>query len=169
MDFILHVAHPHIGVFTAIDAVHSEQFGSPANIANEEIKMALHTTELVFLNVDDIYAMQLFPSIQVDKLTYQTQGYQQEADITFSTCHFILGEANHELQSVFSLNLKEKKYIITTNLIGKANYGYIGVALAIVEVLHFQQRPKGATRHDTEHCPMISDGGEVELSYTLQP
>ena len=89
MDFILKVAHPDIGVFTAIDAVHSEQFGSPAEIANEEIKMALHTKELVFLNADDSYALQLLPRIQVDVLTYQTKGHQSEADITFGGGDFI--------------------------------------------------------------------------------
>ena len=89
MDFILKVAHPDIGVFTAIDAVHSEQFGSPAEIAHEEIKMALHTKELVFLNQDDTYAVQLLPRIQVDVLTYQTKGYESEADISFRDCDFI--------------------------------------------------------------------------------
>jgi len=90
MDFILKIAHPDIGVFTAIDAVHSEQFGSPDEIAREEIKMALHTKELVFLNQDDPYAMQLLPRIQVDKITYQTQGYEQTADISFDSCDFVL-------------------------------------------------------------------------------
>jgi UDP-N-acetylmuramyl pentapeptide synthase len=139
MDFILKVAHPNIGVFTAIDAVHSEQFGSPADIANEEIKMALHTKDLVFLNADDQYAMQLLPNIQKDKLTYQTQGHKSNADITFSECDFLLGKNAHEIQSAFSLNIKGKTYHIKTNLIGKANYGYIGVALTIVETLAYQQ------------------------------
>jgi UDP-N-acetylmuramyl pentapeptide synthase len=138
MDFILKVAHPDIGIFTAIDAVHSEQFGSPADIANEESKMVLHTKELVFLNRDDTSAMQLFSRIQVDKLTYQTQGYESEADISFKKGRFVLGAEKHEIQSAFSFSLKGKEYQVTTNLIGKANYGYLGVALAIVETLAYQ-------------------------------
>ena len=67
MDFILKVAHPDIWVFTAIDAVHSEQFGNPQKIASEEIKMALNTKSLVFLNANDQYAQQLAPRIKVDK------------------------------------------------------------------------------------------------------
>jgi UDP-N-acetylmuramyl pentapeptide synthase len=46
MDFLLKIAKPHIGVFTAIDAVHSEQFGNPAEIAREEIKMLKNTLEM---------------------------------------------------------------------------------------------------------------------------
>jgi UDP-N-acetylmuramoyl-tripeptide--D-alanyl-D-alanine ligase len=46
MDFLLKIAKPHIGVFTAIDAVHSEQFGNPAEIAKEEIKMLKSTLEI---------------------------------------------------------------------------------------------------------------------------
>jgi UDP-N-acetylmuramoyl-tripeptide--D-alanyl-D-alanine ligase len=162
MDFILKVAHPDIGIFTAIDAVHSEQFGSPTEIANEEIKMALHTKELVFLNQDDTYAMQLLPRIQVDKLTYQTKGYGKEADISFSECDFLLGAKKHEIQSAFSLNIKGKSYQITTNLIGKANYGYIGVALGIVEVLAYQE---GAVNEHKE--PFLP--ATLHLTYTLQP
>jgi UDP-N-acetylmuramoyl-tripeptide--D-alanyl-D-alanine ligase len=162
MDFILKVAHPDIGVFTAIDSVHSEQFGSPAEIANEEIKMALHTKELVFLNQDDIYATQLIPRLHVDKLTYQTKGHQSKADITFSDCNFILGEEKHDIQSAFSLNLRGKKYKITTNLIGKANYGYLGVALGIVEVLTYQK----GTANQQKDFALPSN---IQLSYTLQP
>ncbi|MDR2190716.1 MAG: hypothetical protein LBP53_06125 [Candidatus Peribacteria bacterium] len=138
MDFILKVAHPDIGIFTAIDAVHSEQFGSPAAIANEESKMALHTKEVVFLNQDDTYAMQLLPRIQVDKLTYQTKGYEKQADIAFTDCKFVLGAVPHEISSAFDVELKGNTYHIQTNLMGKVNYGYIGVALAIVEILAYQ-------------------------------
>jgi len=159
MDFILQVAHPDIGIFTALDAVHSEQFGSPAEIAKEEIKMALHTKELVFLNADDPYAMQLLPRLQVDKLTYQTKGYEQIADISFSVCDFILGAANHEVKSVFSLDIKGTKYQITTNLVGKANYGYIGVALAIAETIAYQQ---GQRKKDKGQR-------NWELNFELQP
>jgi UDP-N-acetylmuramoyl-tripeptide--D-alanyl-D-alanine ligase len=162
MDFILKVAHPDIGVFTAIDAVHSEQFGSPTEIANEEIKMALHTKELVFLNQDDPYAMQLFPRIQIDKLTYQTKGYGKEANISFTDCDFLIGEKKHEIQSTFSLHLKGKSYQVTTNLIGKSNYGYIGVALGIVEVLAYQEKKNNKQKEPFLPTPL-------HLTYTLQP
>ncbi len=140
MEFLLKIAKPDIGVFTAIDSVHSEQFGSPAGIAEEEIKMALNTKEIVFLNANDPYAMQIFPNIIVDKFTYQTQANTREkennADLRIEETHFILGEENHEIKSTFSLFLKSKKIQITTNLLGKTNYGYIAVALAIVDIFY---------------------------------
>jgi len=73
MDFLLSIAKPHIGVFTAIDAVHSEQFGDPSKIAHEEVKMIKDTTEVAFLNANDVYAMQLRDHIHIDAFTYQTE------------------------------------------------------------------------------------------------
>jgi UDP-N-acetylmuramoyl-tripeptide--D-alanyl-D-alanine ligase len=177
MDFILKIAHPDIGVFTVIDAVHSEQFGSPDEIAREEIKMALHTKELVFLNQDDPYAMQLLPRIQVDKITYQTQGYEQTADISFNSCDFVLGTTHYDIRSVFFLDIKGNHYQITTNLIGKANYGYIGVALAIVEILAYQapfvKGGMGGFLKRTQNPPSFGhppyEEGLLELNYELQP
>lgn len=72
MEFLLKIAKPQIGVFTAIDAVHSEQFGDPSKIAHEEVKMIKGTTEVAFLNANDVYAMQLKDHIGIDTFTYQT-------------------------------------------------------------------------------------------------
>ena len=72
MEFLLSINKPNIGVFTAIDAVHSEQFGSPADIAEEEVKMVKNTRETVLLNRDDAYAKQVCDRIGVDVLTYTT-------------------------------------------------------------------------------------------------
>jgi len=73
MEFLVKIAKPHIGVFTAIDAVHSEQFGDPSKIANEEVKMIKNTLEVAFLNENDGYAMQLKDMIKIDKFVYQTE------------------------------------------------------------------------------------------------
>lgn len=73
MDFLLSIVKPDIGVFTAIDSVHSEQFGDPGAIAKEEIKMILATKETAFLNRDDDYAVQLYPRVQIEKFSYQTE------------------------------------------------------------------------------------------------
>ncbi len=73
MEFLLKIVKPHIGVFTAIDAVHSEQFGDPSKIAEEEVKMIRSTLEAAFLNENDTYAMQLKDTINIDKFTYQTE------------------------------------------------------------------------------------------------
>jgi UDP-N-acetylmuramoyl-tripeptide--D-alanyl-D-alanine ligase len=73
MDFLLEIVKPDIGIFTAIDSVHSEQFGDPQAIAVEEIKMILATKETAFLNRDDDYAVQLYPRFSGEKFWYQTE------------------------------------------------------------------------------------------------
>ena len=160
MDFILKVAHPDIWVFTAIDAVHSEQFGNPQKIASEEIKMALNTKSLVFLNANDEYAQQLAPRIKVDKLMYKTFDTDNiEADIYFDEHSFKKWKENADLKSHFSLHIKDKKYEIETNLFGKMNYGYIGVAIWIIETLAYQWK-------EDLH---LKNKDKLELTYKLQP
>jgi UDP-N-acetylmuramyl pentapeptide synthase len=73
MEFLLEIVKPHIGLFTAIDSVHSLQFGNPDEIAKEEKKMIQNTLEFAFLNVDDVYAMSLIKNLEIDYLTYQTE------------------------------------------------------------------------------------------------
>lgn len=160
MDFILKVAHPDIWVFTAIDAVHSEQFGNPQKIANEEIKMALNTKSLVFLNANDEYAQQLALRIKVDKLKYKTFDTDDiKADIYFHHNSFKKWKENSDLISHFSLHIKEHKYEIETNLFGKMNYGYIGVSIWIAETLAY--RWKKDLR--------LPSNKKLNLTYRLQP
>lgn len=90
MEFLLSIAKPQIGVFTAIDSVHSEQFGDPSKIAHEEVKMIKGTTEVAFLNANDTYAMQLRDHIYIDTFTYQTEGHESKANIRFANEKFVL-------------------------------------------------------------------------------
>lgn len=160
MDFILKVAHPDIWVFTAIDAVHSEQFWDPQKIANEEIKMALNTKNLVFLNANDEYAMQLVDKIKVDKLIYKTFNDDKlEADIFFDEQNYIKGEWIAEIKSEFLLHIRNQKYKIQTNQYWKMNYWYIWVALCIAETLAYQW----------EEDIHLTKNKHVELKYKLQP
>ena len=71
-------------MFTAIDAVHSEQFGNPAEIAREEAKMVKSTREIAFLNADDVYAQEVMGALEIDCFSYQTLGYESSADLHFS-------------------------------------------------------------------------------------
>ena len=160
MDFILKVAHPDIWVFTAIDAVHSEQFGNPQKIASEEIKMALNTKSLVFLNANDEYAQQLAPRIKVDKLMYKTFDTDNiEADIYFDEHSFKKWKENADLKSHFDLHIKDQTYRIETNLFGKMNYGYIGVSVWIAETLAYRWK------QDLH----LKNKDKLELTYKLQP
>ena len=160
MDFILKVAHPDIWVFTAIDAVHSEQFWNPQKIASEEIKMALNTKSLVFLNANDEYAQQLAPNIKIDKLMYKTFDTDNvKADIYFDKHSFKKWKENANLKSKFSLHIKDQKYEIETNLFWKMNYGYIWVAIWIAETLAYRWKAD-------LNLPNKKD---LELTYKLQP
>ena len=160
MDFILKVAHPDIWVFTAIDAVHSEQFWNPQKIANEEIKMALNTKSLVFLNANDEYAQQLAPKIKVDKLMYKTFDDEKlKSDIFFDQYSVKKWKENANLKSHFNLHIKEQEYKIETNLFGKMNYGYIGVAFCIAETLAYRWK-------EDLH---LKNKDKLELIYKLQP
>ena len=156
MEFLINIAKPDIGVFTAIDAVHSEQFGNPAEIAKEEVKMIKNTKEIAFLNANDTYAQQLKDMIQIDKITYQTQGHELTADIHHAKETF--HEKNGNIEVMFDLSLRGHEYHIHTNLLGKPNYGYIGVALAITEIMARKTQKK-------EHI-LPKD---LHVDYQLQP
>lgn len=136
MEFLLNIVQPQIWVFTAIDSVHSMQFGSPENIAKEEKKMVQNTLDLALLNIDDKDAMSLVDDIEIDYLTYQTQWYDSKWDITFSNEKFEYKDDN--LYSNFDLSIRQKNVNITTNILWKANYGYIWVALAILDIINYK-------------------------------
>ena len=140
MEFLIHIAKPHIWVFTAIDSVHSEQFGNPAEIAKEEVKMIQNTLEMWFLNANDIYAIQLKDMIKIDYLMYQTQWYDIPADITFDKEKFFLWDIQWHLWVSFDLHIKKNVHHIQTNILGKANYGYVWVALTIAEIISWKPK-----------------------------
>jgi len=167
MEFLLTIAKPHIGIFTAIDSVHSEQFGNPAEIAREEVKMLKNTLEIGFLNANDPYAIQLKEKLEIDYLTYQTEGHEIVADITFKDEKFFVADFKWGIGVQFNLRIKEKKYSIRTNILWKANYGYIGLWLAISGILDYQYARAEARPEN----PVLRNGSheQIELQYTLQP
>lgn len=136
MEFLVSINKPHIWVFTAIDAVHSEQFWNPTEIAREEVKMVKNTREIAFLNADDIYAQQIVWTLWIDKFTYQTLWYDSKADIHFENENVTVSNENkHFVLSEFDIYIKKEKNHLKTNLLGKPNYWYICVALCIAEIL----------------------------------
>ncbi|MEI7918707.1 MAG: Mur ligase family protein [bacterium] len=167
MDFLLTITKPNIGIFTAIDAVHSEQFGNPAEIAREEVKMLKSTLEMGFLNANDMYAIQLKDQLYIDYLTYQTEGNDITADITFNDEKFFVADFKGGVGVQFNLRIKQKKYTIKTNILGKANYGYIGLGLAVASILDY----KYARAESKAENPILKSGShqEIQLNYQLQP
>jgi UDP-N-acetylmuramyl pentapeptide synthase len=96
----------------------------------------------------------------VDKLMYKTFDTDNiEADIYFDSHSFKKWKENADLKSHFSLHIKDKKYEVETNLFGKMNYGYIGVAIWIAETLAYQWKS------DLN----LPDKKKLELTYKLQP
>ncbi len=136
MDFLLTIAKPDIGVFTAIDSVHSEQFWDPAAIANEEVKMIQNTKELAFLNFNDTYAMQLSSQIEIEQLTYLSQWNSKTPDIYFDNIK--IKKSEQTPKSELFLYIKWEKIAVETNLFAKSNYWYIWVALAIAETIDYK-------------------------------
>ena len=167
MEFLLSIAKPDIGVFTAIDAVHSEQFGNPQEIAREEVKMVKHTKSTVFLNSDDPYAMEVKDMLNVDTFLYQTAEHHKEPkeleDISFSNADFTLTK-NKLPQLEATIAIRNTKLNIKTNLLSKENLGYIGVALTIAEIIQHKISPK------KEHLlEKLSEQKTIPLHYNLQP
>lgn len=164
MEFLLSINKPHVWVFTAIDAVHSEQFGSPADIAHEEVKMVKNAREIVLLNEDDAYARQVRDQIAVDIFSYTTSGLN-DADLSFSHESIEENEGkNHKSKSEFLISfdakIKDKIYSLQTNLIGKPNYGYLLVGLAIAQICVRKFRGEELDMQYFLEEPLI---------YTLQP
>lgn len=143
MEFLIWINKPHIWVFTAIDAVHSEQFGSPAEIAHEEVKMLQNTREIGFLNLDDTYARQLREQLEIDKFSYAASG-EWATDISFANeaMQKIQKNKKSDFRVTFDLSIKSQTARATTNLVGKPNYAYFGVAVAIAQICvwRFEQR-----------------------------
>lgn len=160
MDFLLQIAKPDMWIFTAIDAVHSEQFGNPDNIAKDEMKMVKNTKEIAFLNIDDVYSVSLIPQIKIDYFTYQTLWIDSKADITFWDEYFKKWEWKNVVEVDFDLHIKKQKYEISTNIFGKPHYWYIWVALTIADILNYKF---GNTKSS------IISSSSLAISYQLQP
>jgi UDP-N-acetylmuramoyl-tripeptide--D-alanyl-D-alanine ligase len=60
----------------------------------------------------------------------------------------------------FDLRIKNKKHHIQTNVLGKPNYGYVGVALAIADIVGWKS---------FLHTNKIHLGEKLTLEYQLQP
>jgi UDP-N-acetylmuramyl pentapeptide synthase len=82
-----------------------------------------------------------------------------EADIYFESHSFKKWKENADLKSHFDLHIKELEYKVETNLFGKMNYWYIGVAIWIAETLAYR-------RKEDLH---LKNKDKLELTYKLQP
>ncbi len=142
MKFLLSIIKPDIWVFTKIDSVHSLQFGTPQAIANEESLMIKNTKEIAFLNIDDIYARQLYNLIQIDKFFYTTTKEESSNFVIKPDIDFELKELNLDkdknLYSLLEIRNNKIKRQVKTNLIWKETYWYIALAYWILDILIYK-------------------------------
>ena len=73
MEFLCSICKPHISVLTKLDAVHSLQFGTAEDIANEELKLQANTLLKCYINNNDPHGMNLISSLQTKIAIYNTQ------------------------------------------------------------------------------------------------
>ena len=83
---------------------------------------------------------------------YQTQHKKPELEISFENETL---RRNEGLISDFLLDIKWRKYQVKTNLFGKPNYGYLGVALVIADIVKYQQTGKGLDYEHFLSSPLI--------------
>ena len=140
--------------------MHSEQFGSPADIAEEEVKMVKNTKEAVFLNRDDSYARQVSEMIRVDCFSYTTSG-MDGVDLSFVNEKIEEKQGkNSDFLISFDALIKGKQYRVQTNLIGKPNYAYLVLGLAISQISVWKMRGEELDMEQFLSDPLI---------YQLQP
>lgn len=72
MEFLCSICKPHISVLTKLDAVHSLQFGTAEDIANEELKLQKNTLLKCYINNNDPHGMNLISSLQTKIAIYNT-------------------------------------------------------------------------------------------------
>lgn len=135
MSFLLSIAKPHISILTKIDAVHSEQFGNPQEIAKEETKLQRWTLETCIINYDDSYWRSLRDYIDVDLLRYDTNECDA-SDIAIRYNNYSIVSHGETIASSSDISFGSKKIHVTTPIIWKHNHSYIAVGLAITDIVH---------------------------------
>ena len=105
MDFLTSVVKPDISVFTKLDYIHGEFFGSKEEIGHEKFKLMQNINTKTYLNATDDFC-----NSECSKLIIDVKKYFREKDVSdYSLDH----DDTHVVVSKFNT----KKHSITTNLI----------------------------------------------------
>ncbi len=176
MEFLLDIAKPHMWIFTKMDSVHSEQFGNPQAIAQEEAKMIENTREIAFLNNDDIYARQLYSMISVDKFLYSTTHgdsavYAEASHIDYDN-YKLKKDKKDIVSAIFRAKNNTQHVEVKTNLIWRENFWYISLSLAIADIMYYKvtqqslyENLKKVQKKDTIwlHCRYKLQAGRLSI------
>ncbi len=131
MSYLLEIAQPHIGVFTAVGEipVHIEFFKGPEEVFKEKVKLitSLTATGFAFLNADDGMVLK---AKELTKAKVVTYGFSEKADIKIS--HFQNKVEKGKLGVIFKViydgNVVPVK---VNNILGKAPVYSLTVACGV--------------------------------------
>ncbi len=141
MQFLTNIVKPDFSIITWVDKVHSENFQSLDQLVKEKYFLTLQTKKTVFINYNDEFWPKYWNKIKVDKFLFTITDFFQNKnippDIYFENYH--LWEVNWQIGSEADLYIGKYQYHIKTNLIWKENFGYIGIWLAIAQILAYQK------------------------------
>lgn len=124
MDFLCNIVKPHYSVFTKLDKVHGEYFGSVDEIGDEKFKLMHSTINASFLNDDDDYARRNADALTSHKYFYF---WETSGDLKPSFGNYQIVKVGNVIKAKYNLYLKEN-FSIRTNLLGKENASYIALS-----------------------------------------
>ncbi len=130
MDFLVSVVKPDISVFTKLDFVHGEFFGSKEDIWHEKFKLMHNTNTKTYLNVQEDFC-----ESECEKLIIDVKKYFRKKDVTDYTL-------DHDEKDTVVAKFKTKKHHITTNLIWENNAHYISLAFRILKSVWWEPKEK---------------------------
>lgn len=145
MEFLCSICKPHISILTKLDAVHSLQFGTAEDIANEELKLQKNTLLKCYINNNDSHGMNLISSLQTKIAIYNTQDSTKlEKWIIWATDYTIYHNTHSEdeltapICSQATLHFGDMTMDFATDCIGQIHHDYGALAYDITETIRKQ-------------------------------
>ncbi|AKH32750.1 putative bifunctional UDP-N-acetylmuramoylalanyl-D-glutamate--2,6-diaminopimelate ligase/UDP-N-acetylmuramoyl-tripeptide:D-alanyl-D-alanine ligase [candidate division SR1 bacterium Aalborg_AAW-1] len=145
MEFLCSICKPHISILTKLDAVHSLQFGTAEDIANEELKLQKNTLLKCYINNNDPHGMNLISSLQTKVAIYNTQHNTiLEKGIIGATDYTIYHNDHSEpsltapICSQSTLHVGGMTMDFATDCIGQIHHDYVALAYDITETIRKQ-------------------------------
>lgn len=145
MEFLCSICKPHISILTKLDAVHSLQFGTAEDIANEELKLQKNTLLKCYINNNDPHGMNLISSLQTKISIYNTQNNTiLDKGIIWATDYTIYHNDHSEpsltapICSQSTLHVGGITMDFTTDCIGQIHHDYVALAYDITETIRKQ-------------------------------
>lgn len=137
MDFLLSVTKPNIWIVTKIDKVHSMQFSSEQNIADEKYKLLLWARDYSFINLWDNYYKKFENDIISQKLYFSTEtnNHENEANIEWKNVKLSISSDIPKMDFELFFDW-EKKALVSSNLVWEENVSYISIWFKILDLLN---------------------------------